>query len=437
MKNINFSIIVLSKNNEYIKLVLDNIISQLEVNDEIIVVDDHSEKTYLQCLESYTSNKNIKLVKAKKIGNRSHNRNIGARYAEKDILLFVDGDMVLIDNALSILRYAHSYRTEEAFIGPKHNIHYDKIHFELFSGIKNYIDMLSTPTGRKQISEDFFSKDEREDFFNDKSNKRFFWMHYYTGASSVSNNIFKKCGGFDENFTAWGSEDVDLGYRINQYCDIGFLNDFHSFHIPHNRDAFAIETSNMYNTLQMLEKYKTWEFEVLYAFNGNPNIHKSFNNIIQQMRTLSLTHINNIGRNNCLIINTISKEYPNGNITTYKENSSKSLPLLGLAIPIPSMSFDIVCISENIFIYPPIVTSRIIQEALRISKNVYIQKTDNDIRIDWNGKIFFPFQSTNHKIAYRSEDTMDYSFESVGDKIKVLPQIPENVLRSPKFWENL
>ncbi len=436
MNNVSFSIIVLSHNNQHIDLVLNSIIAQTEVTDEIIVVDDHSEKVYLQNFETYITNNNIKLIKAKKMGNRSHNRNIGAQCANKDILLFVDGDMVLIDNALSILRYAHMYRTEEAFIGPKHNIHYDIIHFELFSGIKNYIDLLSTSAGRKQLSEAFFSKDEREDFFNDKSNKKFFWMHYYTGASSVSNNIFIKCGGFDENFTSWGSEDVDLGYRISQYCDIGFLNDFHSFHIPHNRDAFTIETSNMYNTLQMLEKYKTWEFEVLYAFNGNPNIQKSFNNIIQQMRTLSLTHINDTGNNNCLIINSISKEYPDGNIIACKDSNYEYLTLLGLVLPMPSMSFDITCISENIFIYPPIVVSRIIQEALRVSKNVYIQRTNNDIRIDWNGKLFFPFQSTNHKIAYRSEDTMDYSFENDGDKIKVLPQIPDNVLRSPIFWEN-
>lgn len=436
MINISFSIIVLSHNNEYIRLVLNNILKQIEDQDEIIVVDDHSEIQYFKNLEAYTADNNIKLIIASKIGNRSHNRNIGAKYAKGDILLFVDGDMVLIDNALLILRYAHAHRTEEAFIGPKHNIHYDKIHFELFTGIKNYVDLLATPEGRKQLSENFFSKDEREDFFSDTLNKRFFWMHYYTGASSVSRHIFEKCGGFDEDFTSWGSEDVDLGYRIDKYCDIGFLKDFHSFHIPHNRDAFAIETSNMHNILHMLDKYKTWEFEVLYAFNGNPNIHKSIYNIIQQMRTLSLMSIKSIESNNFIVINSISKEYPQGNLITCVNNEWKEYNLLGLAMPFKSKSFDIACISENIFIYPPILVSRILQETLRVSQNVYIQKTTDNIRIDWNGKTFFPFQSTNHKIAYRSEDIMDYSFETVGNKINVLPNLPESIMRSPKFWES-
>ena len=436
MLNISFSVIVLSHNNEYIWLVLSNILEQLGNHDEIIVVDDHSEIQYLKKLEAYTANNNIKLISANKIGNRSHNRNIGAKSAKGDILLFVDGDMVLIDNALLTLRYAHAYRQEEAFIGPKHNIHYDKIHFELFTGIKNYVDLLSTPEGRKQLSEDFFSKDEREDFFANSMNKNFFWMHYYTGASSVNKSIFEKCGGFDENFTSWGSEDVDLGYRIDKYCDIGFLKDFHSFHIPHNRDAFAIETSNMHNTLQMLKKYKTWEFEVLYAFNGNPNIHKSILNIIRQMRTLSLTSIKSIESTNCLILNSISKEYPQGNLIIYVNNEWEEYNLLGLALPFKSKSFDMACISENIFIYPPILVSRILQETLRVSQNVYIQKTTDNIRIDWNGKTFFPFQSTNHKIAYRSEDIMDYSFEAIGNKINVFPNLPESIMRSPKFWES-
>lgn len=432
----NISIIVLSHNNEHISLVLKCLLRQLKKDDEIIVVDDHSETAYLKKLELFTTENNIVLIHANKINNRSHNRNIGAKYAQGQILLFVDGDMILIDNALMLLRDAHTYNHQKAFIGPKHNIHYDEIHFELFTGIKNYIELLDTPEGRKQLSEDYFSRDERKDFFADSSNQKFFWMHYYTGASSVSREIFEKCAGFDENFTSWGSEDVDFGYRISKYCDIGFLDNFHSFHIPHNRDTFAIETSNMNNILQMLEKYKTWEFEALYAFNGNPNIHKSVYNIINQMRTLPLLPIKNIDATTFLIINTISKEYPYGNVITFDGNTHKEYRLLGLAIPFKNKTFHTICISEDVFIYPPILVSRILQEALRVGEKVYIQKRTTNIRIDWNGKIFFPFQSTNHKIAYRSEDIMDYSFEAMGDKINVFSNLPENVVRNPIFWEN-
>lgn len=107
--NIDFSIAVLSHNNEYICLVLNSSLEQMEDCDEMIVVDDHSETSYFKNLEEFTLDKNIRLIKANKIGNRSHNMNIGAKYAKRDVLLFVDGDMVLIDHALLTLRYSRIF----------------------------------------------------------------------------------------------------------------------------------------------------------------------------------------------------------------------------------------------------------------------------------------------------------------------------------------
>lgn len=40
----NVSVIVLSSNNADISIVINSIISQLDVDDEIIIVDDHSKK---------------------------------------------------------------------------------------------------------------------------------------------------------------------------------------------------------------------------------------------------------------------------------------------------------------------------------------------------------------------------------------------------------
>lgn len=436
MADIKFSVIVLSHNNNHIKLVIQSILPQLAAGDEIIIVDDHSEEKYLNELKNYALPNNISVLNAYKYGNRSHSRNLGARNSVNQILLFIDGDIVLTDTALNVLRHAHTYRLEGAFIGPKHNIHYDELHFKLFSGMDNYIELLQTPGGCKLLAESYLSPDERESFFCDPNNRKFFWMHYYTGASSIRKDIFDRCGGFDESFTTWGSEDIDLGYRMSRYCEIGFIKDFHSFHIPHNRDVFDIETTNMQNTLKMLEKYKTWEFEVLYSFNGNPDILKSFYNIVNQMRTIALSPIEEIENSDGLIINTVSQKYPYGNIIIKASSKYEHNHLLGLAMPYPSHYFEEVCISDQIFIYPPLVTSRILQEALRVGKNTYIQKTTDVIRIDWNQKLFFPATTSNYRIAYRSDDIMDFHFEEEADKIKVLSALPENVMRSPKFLES-
>lgn len=42
----NVSVIVLSSNNAGISIVINSIISQLDVDDEIIIVDDHSKKKH-------------------------------------------------------------------------------------------------------------------------------------------------------------------------------------------------------------------------------------------------------------------------------------------------------------------------------------------------------------------------------------------------------
>lgn len=434
-----FSIIILSHNNKHIDIVLHSILNQIHKKDEVIVVDDHSENEYLNFLKEIEAEHKIKLVHSIKTGNRSHNRNIGAKNSHNDILLFMDGDMVLIDNALTILRNAHAKREEKAFIGPKHNIHYDEIHFRLFSGIDNYLELLQTPQGQRQLASSYFLQDEREAFFEDTTNREFFWMHYYTGTSSVERDVFEKCGGFDESFETWGSEDVDFSYRIHFICEIGFLKDFHSFHIPHKRNALEIETSNMKNILKMLQKYHSWEFEVQYSFNGNPLIHKSVYYIVNQMRTLAFSDIQRIESdcNSFIIINTISRNNPNGYIIIEADGKHESIQQIGIALPYRSQSFDIVCISEHIFTYPPVITSRILQEAVRVGKNVYIQKRPDCIRINWNSNALIPTPFSNYRAAYHSDDIMDFSFYENNDVINVIPALPKNIMRSPIFWENM
>ena len=439
MGDICFSIIILSHNNAHISMVINSLANQCIPEDEIIIVDDHSDSLYLEKLKKIALLNNCQIIYASKRGNRSHSRNIGAEKAQNEILLFVDGDIVFIDNALNVLRRANKYRTEAAFIGPKHNIHYDELHFQLVSGMKNYLQTLQTEAGKKQLSQAYYAKDERQEFFADLNNRDFFWMHYYTGACSVEKSIFYKCGGFDESFETWGSEDVDLGYRIHQCAQIGFLNDFHSFHIPHQRNAFEIENTNMENILKMLNKYMSWEFEVLYSFNGHPATHKSFLHIISQMRTLSLSSVEKVpmNENSSMIIDSVSAEHPNGFVLLDTDGKQRTLTLLGLALPFASQSIYNIWMSDHIFIYPTIVTSRIIQEAIRVGKNVYIIETGENIRIDWSGKISLPVFHSNYRISYHSDDIMDYYFERKNGYIRVLSALPVNVMRSPIFWENI
>ena len=50
--------------------------------------------------------KDVTVINSDIVANRSHNRNIGAERAKHELLLFVDGDIVLLDNCLTLIKLA-------------------------------------------------------------------------------------------------------------------------------------------------------------------------------------------------------------------------------------------------------------------------------------------------------------------------------------------
>ena len=102
----NFSIIVLFHNNTRVNYVIDALLRQRISGDEIIIVNDNSSAEYLKILDGYKKIKDIFIINSDLIGNRSHNRNAGAAKAKNPFLLFVDGDIVISENCLHLLRMA-------------------------------------------------------------------------------------------------------------------------------------------------------------------------------------------------------------------------------------------------------------------------------------------------------------------------------------------
>ncbi|MDE7337334.1 MAG: glycosyltransferase family 2 protein, partial [Clostridia bacterium] len=83
----NISIIVLFHNNERFNIVIDALLKQRQNGDEIIIVNDHSDKNYLKSLEKYNDETNVTVISSNLAANRSHNRNIGAKHAKHNLLL--------------------------------------------------------------------------------------------------------------------------------------------------------------------------------------------------------------------------------------------------------------------------------------------------------------------------------------------------------------
>lgn len=87
-----FSLIIPAYNVEkYIKKCLDSVLNQTYNNYEIIIINDGSTDNTSKILESYKSNKKIKLINQENKGLSSA-RNTGVSNAKGDYILFIDSD---------------------------------------------------------------------------------------------------------------------------------------------------------------------------------------------------------------------------------------------------------------------------------------------------------------------------------------------------------
>lgn len=98
-----FSLIIPAYNVEkYIKKCLDSVLNQTYNNYEIIIVNDGSTDNTSKILESYKSNKKIKIINQENKG-LSNARNTGVSNAKGDYILFIDSDDFIEKELLEIL----------------------------------------------------------------------------------------------------------------------------------------------------------------------------------------------------------------------------------------------------------------------------------------------------------------------------------------------
>ena len=113
---IRFSYVVLFHNNTNTDRVVDSILEQFLDGEEIIIVDDHSDKQSLNMFDRFGSA--IQIVHTDIAGNRGYNRNFGAKFTKNEHILFVDGDIIFLPNAIMSMRES----MEKGFVGAVGNV---------------------------------------------------------------------------------------------------------------------------------------------------------------------------------------------------------------------------------------------------------------------------------------------------------------------------
>ena len=124
---------------------------------------------------------------------RSGARNAGVRAAMGEIVLFTDADILASPNLLEEHLKVHRSRGRCAVVG-----------------LEVQVDTLAE---FEQVRDNPYDKGRH---MHGRSDKEMSWLFFLTGNASAPREALVEVGLFDENFTIYGHEDLELGYRLQK-----------------------------------------------------------------------------------------------------------------------------------------------------------------------------------------------------------------------------
>lgn len=231
---------------------------QLDDNNcfEIIVCDDGSGYAPSEIMDSQL---NMKLLRLSHCG-LSAARNRGIDAADGDIIIYSDDDL-LVDHGFITRHIRHHEENNNIAVICKHNmLHITDSEIE---------SIVQGKTDFKQL----FMKAKADAYTGQLTDILFqagisrHWIRTNAGTSIKKEDLIA-VGCFDEHFTGWGFEDMELGYRLSKN-NIRFFYDeqIQLFHMDHSRDRKKMITDIKRNIRYFYDKHsgaqeigKYWDY---------------------------------------------------------------------------------------------------------------------------------------------------------------------------------
>ena len=155
---------------------------------EVVVVDDGADPGLTAHVESLGLALDVRVVHHPENRGRSAARNTGIARATGDVVVFLDGDMVVEPGFVAAHAAGHD--------GPDTVVLGD-IRTAPEMGRRAFVDYIDS-RGVKKIP----------------SSEPIPARYFMTGNSSVARPLLERAGGFDEEFDEYGGEDTEMGYRL-------------------------------------------------------------------------------------------------------------------------------------------------------------------------------------------------------------------------------
>lgn len=194
---------------------------ETKYNFEVIVADDGSKENLEKTTRKYENSLDIKLVRQRDYGYQlCAVRNLGLRTAKYPFVSILDCDMA--PNTLWVESYMELLVQNEniALIGPRKYVDTQHISSEQILNDKNLISKLPEVITNNNVAgkeKGTISVDWRLEHFKNTNNLQLCdtpFRFFSGGNVAFAKKWLNIAGWFDEEFTHWGGEDNEFGYRL-------------------------------------------------------------------------------------------------------------------------------------------------------------------------------------------------------------------------------
>ncbi len=228
---------------------------------EVLVVDDGSSDNTKEVVESFADRLNIRYFFTPDEGYCvARARNIGIHAALGETCVLVDSGILLASYCLRAHCEAHESSDKSlavcgyvrGFNENNEDAEYIRQHIDP-KQIDDTLAKLEAESRFPDLREEFYAK-YGDDFYDLPAP----WLVFWTCNVSAKTQVFRNAGLFDEQFTTWGGEDVELAYRMyRQGCRFVVVRSAASIHHPHEKSYERNMRDARSSYLYFAAKHKT------------------------------------------------------------------------------------------------------------------------------------------------------------------------------------
>ena len=235
-----------------LRLVLKSLESQVNDDVEVIVVFDGCDPEVIEGFNALNlSFKPTAVISEQNIG-RARARNKGIEAATGEIVIFLDDDRVVSPTYIESHYALHKEKGFGVVLGQRNQL------FMKDSDIDRFYE---DSTGLREFCE---TNGEVERYgYGHGAKSRIRWMNFYTGNVSVDRQALLDVGGFDEAFSKWGHEDLDLGIRLYlKGLTFGYSKVANNYHLMHASNFDNKKKQCAENMRYLVKKYKKQHLDI-------------------------------------------------------------------------------------------------------------------------------------------------------------------------------